>query len=89
MEPLEWISQIASAVGACLILIGYFGLQSGRLKESSDFYLAFNFIGAMLLLIAAVITRQAGFILLEGMWMTVTAFGWFKQKVKTDLISKR
>ena len=76
---LEFLSQIASTLGAILILIAYFGLQLSRLKESSNFYLICNFAGASLLFFAAVVTRQVGFILLEGMWVAVTVYGWVKK----------
>lgn len=80
---MEIASQIASTVGAILILIAYFGLQLSRLKESSNLYLVFNFVGASLLFFAAVVTQQVGFILLEGMWVAVTVYGWTK-KVRQD-----
>ena len=60
---MEIASQIASTVGAVLILVGYLGLQTKRLKEVSFVYLNLNFWGGALLLFAAIVTGQAGFIL--------------------------
>ena len=76
---MQVASQIASTLGAILILIAYFGLQLSRLKESSNLYLSCNFLGASFLFFAAVVTRQFGFILLEGMWVAVTVYGWIKK----------
>ena len=79
MNPIDLASQIASTAGAILILTGYFGLQTSKLKEDSGRYLLFNFVGGSLLFFASLVTGQIGFILLEGMWVAVTVLGWVKK----------
>ncbi len=73
------LSQIASTLGALLILIGYVGLQMGRVKEQDMPYLHLNFLGGFLLLVAALVTGQVGFIILEGSWVGITLFGYYKK----------
>ena len=82
MTALAIASQIASLVGAFLILIAYFGLQLGKVDGTSNFYLFCNALGGLLLFLAAIITGNFGFILLEGMWVAVTVYGWIKKTVK-------
>ena len=72
--------QLASAAGSLMILTAYFGLQSGFLKKSSLPYFWLNLAGAALLLAAALVIRQAGFILLEAVWVGITLFGYFRSK---------
>ena len=72
--------QIASTIGAVMILVGYVFLQTGRFKETSLPYLHLNFVGGSLLFYAALLTRQAGFILLEGAWVVVTLFAYFRRR---------
>ena len=74
------LSQIASALGAILILAGYFGLQLRRFNETDLFYLHLNFFGAFLLLLAALKTGQFGFVVLEGTWVGVTVYGYVRRK---------
>ena len=77
------LSQIASTLGALMILVAYAGQQNGWMKEKSVIYLVLNFLGGSLLLYAALVTRQIGFILLEGSWVLVTlrSFWMFKSSL--------
>ena len=72
------VSQVASFIGACMILLAYFGFHAGHLKESSWLYFLLNFIGASLLLLGALWVRQIGFIFLEGAWVLITLYGFFR-----------
>ena len=60
--------QIISVVGAVLLLTAYAGLQAGRLSREDRAFDLMNFVGASLLTWTAVVERQYGFILVEGMW---------------------
>ena len=77
------LSQIASTLGACLILVAYFALQTGRMNDRAYPYLSLNITGALLLLYAALVTRQAGFILLEAAWVLITLVGFARAFKKT------
>jgi hypothetical protein len=68
-------SQIASVVGAVLVLAGYLALQRGWLGREHRSFHALNFFGSALLTAVAIIDRRAGFILLEGAWALLSLPG--------------
>jgi hypothetical protein len=67
-----------SIAGALLILAAFAGSQLGRLTPASVAYQLMNLIGACVLTAVAVHDRQYGFILLEGTWALVSAFGLYR-----------
>ena len=69
------LTQISSMSGAVLILAAYFALRLGRIGERSLAYLVLNLVGGLCLFYSAVVTRQAGFILLEGSWVGISLYG--------------
>ena len=67
--------QILGVAGALLILIPFAGSQVGRLSATSLLYQLMNLSGAAILTVVAVVERQYGFILLEGVWACMSAIG--------------
>ena len=67
--------QILSLVGALLILAPFAASQLGRLAVRSFAYQLLNLIGSGLLTLVAVVELQYGFVLLEGVWATMSAVG--------------
>ncbi len=67
--------QVISIVGALLILVPFAASQLGRLKTSSLSYQMMNVIGAGTLTVVALLERQYGFILLEGVWTIMSLVG--------------
>jgi hypothetical protein len=66
------IEQAVQILGAFLVLAGFASLQAGRLRVDDSRYLLLNAVGSGLLLVIAVIDREWGFILLEGVWTAVS-----------------
>ena len=60
--------QLLSLVGAALILLGFAGLQLGRLRREGAVFSLMNFVGSSLLSVVAIQDRRLGFIILEAAW---------------------
>ena len=72
--------QLASIVGALMVLGGYAGLQTGRLPRESVAFCLLNFVGSALLTWVAVVDRRIGFILLEGLWAILSLIPLFRRR---------
>jgi len=70
--------QVVSTTGAVLVLIAYAALQLKRLRVDSVAYQLLNFLGGTMLAVTAIVTRQVGFILMEGSWALISAMGLVK-----------
>lgn len=61
--------------GSLFILLGFALSQRGILSMRSKSYLWLNFVGSTVLAINALTESQWGFLLLEGTWSLVSAWG--------------
>lgn len=62
------MAQVLSLAGAALVLLGFGGLQMGRMSTSQPFYQVINLIGASMLAASALITQTWGFVVLNVVW---------------------
>jgi hypothetical protein len=69
------IDQLIQIVGALLILAAFAAVQFDRMRPDSRLYLALNLVGSAILAVLAVGAAQWGFVLLEGVWAVVSAWG--------------
>jgi hypothetical protein len=68
------VYDVVQIAGSLLILAAFVAALGGRLGQSSYAYLAANAIGSAALTGTAVIGREWGFILLEGVWALVSGY---------------
>ncbi|HYQ79551.1 MAG TPA: hypothetical protein VEP91_10635 [Solirubrobacterales bacterium] len=69
------MDQVIQIVGALLILVAFGAVQFNRMSPDSRLYLALNLLGSIILAILALAAAQWGFVLLEGVWAVVSAWG--------------
>jgi hypothetical protein len=66
---------VIQIVGSLLVLAGFALAQFGVLNLRSRLYLVLNTVGSGILAGDAILERQWGFLLLEGVWAIVSAAG--------------
>jgi hypothetical protein len=69
------VDQVVQIVGALLILVAFGAVQFDRMRPDSRLYLALNLAGSAILAALALRAQQWGFVLLEGVWAIVSAWG--------------
>ena len=70
----EVLIQAVSLFGSLLILSAFIAAQLRRMHTSDRAYIVLNLVGSGLLAVVAIVERQWGFLLLEGVWALVS--GW-------------
>lgn len=69
------MDQAIQIIGALLILAAFAAVQFNRMSPNSHLYLTLNLIGSAILAVLAWHESQWGFLLLEGVWAIVSAWG--------------
>ncbi|HET7760290.1 MAG TPA: hypothetical protein VFK62_10240 [Gaiellaceae bacterium] len=69
------MSQLAQIAGAIAILVAFAAAQLRLVSVQARLYLILNLAGSAVLALDAWHERQWGFLLLEGMWALVSAWG--------------
>lgn len=72
------LMQVISIAGAVLVLTAYGAHQIDRLSSDTYTYQLLNLIGGATLLVAAITTKQAGLIVMEGAWTVISLGGLVK-----------
>jgi hypothetical protein len=70
--PVDQVVQVAASL---CILVPFVLVQVGRMSASTGSYLALNVLGATTLAVDAAISREWGFLMLEGVWALVSGIG--------------
>jgi uncharacterized membrane protein len=74
----QTLIQAFSLLGAFLQLLVYALMQTNRIKPESYFYQSFNTIGSFIMFSVSIQLNSWGFALMEGSWMCISAYGWYK-----------
>ena len=67
--------QLVQVAGALMILVAFTAAQLGAMSPQNRTCLVLNLVGSVILAVLAWVERQYGFILLEGVWAVVSAWG--------------
>jgi hypothetical protein len=65
---------VVQIVGSLLILAAFVAALLGRIDQSNYSYLIANALGSAVLAVTAIISREWGFILLEGVWALMSVY---------------
>ena len=81
-------SDLIGAAGVTLILIAFAANVAGRMERETPLYLALNLVGAALACLSSIMIGFVPFVVLEGIWAMVAAWGllaWLRrQRGTTD-----
>jgi len=69
---------LVQLAGSFIALIAFIATQIGWITATSALYLALNVVGSGALVTSAVAEGQWGFVALESVWGTVSAFGLYR-----------
>ncbi len=76
--------QVASFVGALLILVAYAGHQMGWMNPRSVIYNILNAVGSAILGYVAFHPFQIGFVMLESVWTLISVYALIRPRRITD-----
>lgn len=68
----------AGVIGVILILIAYFGVQTGKLKPTDMAFPLLNFTGALLHLISLYMFWNLASFIIEVFWIIISIYGMVK-----------
>ena len=74
------MDQLVQVGGALLVLAAFVLAQTRRISPQARTYLLLNVAGASVLALEAYLDRQWGFLLLEGVWALVAAWGLIRPR---------
>lgn len=67
-------------LGSLLVLVPFALSQAGRMRTDAVLYLLLNALGSGILAVDALLHRQWGFLLLEGVWALVSLLGLLRRR---------
>ena len=83
MNYIDW----TGFIGVTLLLLAFFLNLMNKIKTDSLTYLLLNFLGAGIACLASVLLNYMPFVILEGCWALVSAFGLAKLGAKKKVLS--
>jgi hypothetical protein len=69
------VNALVQIVGALLVLAAFALAQARVLSREARLYLVLNLVGTGVLAMQAYVAEQWGFLLLEGVWAVIAAWG--------------
>ena len=78
------IRQLASFVGALMILVAYVGHQMSWMNSRAAWYNILNAVGSGILFYVALHPFQIGFLVLEGVWTLISLYALARPRKTAD-----
>lgn len=69
-------------IGVFLILLGYFWLQTGRIRAEAISYSTINALGAALLLVSLCFDFNLSAVLMEAAWLVLSLYGLYEHGLR-------
>lgn len=69
------IFDVIGMVGVAFILLGYYGVQSNRIRYNDMLYPILNIIGSSMILASLYVTPNLPSIIIEVAWLVIGAYG--------------
>ena len=83
------MASLVQILAALLVLAAFVLVQAGRLAPKAPGYLVLNAVGASALAVDALLHRQWGFLLLEGVWTAVSAWAFARAAFEQRRFGRR
>ena len=84
-ETVMTQTDLIGSIGVTILLVAYFLNLRDIIKKDSLIYLLLNLLGAGIACFASILLKYFPFVILEGCWTIVSAFGlltYFKHRKK-------
>jgi hypothetical protein len=75
------VNALVQIVGALLVLAAFALAQARVLSPEARLYLVLNLVGTGVLAMQAYVAEQWGFLLLEGVWAVIAAWGLVRRRL--------
>jgi len=72
------IADAVGVLGAALVVLAYFLLQTGRLAADALTFLVLNGVGAAGILVSLCFDFNLGAFVIEGFWLAISLYGVFR-----------
>lgn len=83
VELCKTISNVVGISGVCLILTGYYLINTSRVTSQHLSYLCLNFFGAWLILFSLFFHWNLASVMIELAWILISLIGFYRLTKKT------
>lgn len=78
MINIDLFANIVWIIGMCFILVGYFLIQTDRIKANTLKFITINFIGSLLLLYSLTVHFNLASFVLECIYISISLYWYYR-----------